>query len=80
MSLPRKWVEERDPSPDARCGREGCHALLRLHIGASPVPEYLELVTQTCLAGHVQRVQGVLPIFPEVWADSDPDDCTAHGV
>lgn len=80
--MPRKWVEERDPSPDARCGRAGCQALLRLHIGASPIPEYRQLVTQTCLAGHVQRVQGVLTYVPERWADDGAGDTdpTSYGV
>lgn len=72
-------ILRRSPEPPARCFRDldgkVCGADLRLHITKSPLPEYLELVTQTCLAGHVHRVQGVLLYQPETWADEGP-----HGV
>lgn len=62
--------------PDlARCyrrdGHRVCGAFLKLHIGASPLPEYETLVTQVCTNGHVLRVQGCLQYVPEHWADDD---------
>jgi hypothetical protein len=72
MNFPRKVIAHRAPSADAHCNRDGCRALLVLHIGASPLPEWETLVTQTCLAGHVQRVQGVLRYVPESWAEEPP--------
>lgn len=77
-------IARRAQSRPARCYRqvtEGhgygriCGAELRLNLTVSPIPEYRELVTQTCLEGHVLRVQGVLERFPEVWAEGD-----AYGV
>lgn len=90
--MPHRIIKRRGPSGEAKCPRiiqenaDGtawrCAAPLRLHIGASPVPEYLELVTQTCLAGHVQRVQGVLQFVPESWADDGENDTdgTSYGL
>ena len=68
-------ILRRAPSGLARCYRDldgrVCGAELRLNLTRSPIPTYLELVTQTCAEGHVVRVQGVLERFPEVWAEGD---------
>lgn len=72
-------IVRRAPSLRARCYRDldgkVCGADLRLNVTKSPLPEYLELVTQTCLNGHVLKVSGVLLYQPEQWADEGP-----HGV
>ena len=64
-------------SAPARCYRDldgkVCGAELRLNFTRSPMPCYTELVTQTCLNGHVNRVQGILDFVPEQWADTEDD-------
>lgn len=88
MSLPRKWIEERDPSPDALCGRydpflEGyCAAPVKLLISRNAFASrpWAAYVIEECTAGHMHHAQGV-PLDLSVFADEDADDGnTAYGV
>ena len=83
--MPRKWVEERDPSPDARCGRwdaflEGyCAAPVQLVFTRNPMTDlpYQELVIQRCTAGHCHRVT---PVEVDLNVFAEDDDTGAIGL
>ena len=65
MKMPRKFINERDPSNDAVCGR--VIAMLpntgRALLCASPVQliVYDDVVIQRCQVGHLGDVIQVLP-------------------
>lgn len=84
--MPRKWVEERDPSPDARCGRwdeflEGyCAAPMELAFTRSAFEfrPWKAYIIERCLSGHIHHAQGVA-LDLNVFAGDD-DDTGAIGL
>lgn len=49
--MPRKWIEERDPSPDARhcdVALTSCDGALTLRLSPSALPGYATLVLIRC--------------------------------
>lgn len=70
VRMPRKWIEDRDPSRPATCDRMlgnwlygyHCGAEMQLVVTRSPLSDlpYAELVVIRCLAGHIADSRGVL--------------------
>lgn len=91
--MPRKWVEERAPSPDARhcdIAFTPCDAPLTLRLSPSAIRGYEWLVLvrcERCDAEHFAQHESapavhVVGVLPEAaWGDMDPADCDGpHGV
>ena len=72
--MPRKFVEERDPSPPATCRRMlgnwlvgyHCGSLMEIVVTQNPLSDlpYMQLVVVRCIAGHIESGVGVVQEEP----------------